>query len=71
MTPPQTPQANAYVEPFMGEVRSVLNNFILIDHCQVRHICKTVADHHNRHRSHQGIGILFPVATIIPIFPQN
>ena len=68
MTPPESPKANAFVERFTGEVRSVLDNFILIDHRQVRQICKTVADHHNRHRPHQGIGNVVPGGYDYPNF---
>jgi len=70
-TPPEAPKANAYAERFMGEVRSVLNNFILIDQRQVRYICKTVADHHNRHRPHQGIGNVVPGGYDYPESPAQ
>ena len=55
----------------MGEVCFVLNNFILIDHRQVRHICKTIADYHNRHRPHQGIGNVVPGGYDYPDFDNR
>jgi len=71
LTPPEAPHANAYAECFMGEVRAVLNTFILINQRQVRHICKTVADHHNRHCPHQGIGNVVPGGYDYPDSPAQ
>jgi putative transposase len=71
LTPPETPQANAFIERFMGEVRPIVDSFILIDQKEIRHICKTIADHHNRHRPHQGIGNVIPGGYDYPTSPAK
>ena len=57
---PKTILANAFIERFMGEVRPIVDSFVLVDQNGIRHVCKTIADHHNRHRPHQGIGNVVP-----------
>ena len=60
LTPPKAPKANAYAERFMGEVREMFNNFIFWHEYQIKTVCKATADHHNRHRPHQGIDNCVP-----------
>lgn len=71
LTPPKAPQANAYAERFMGEVRQVLNELIISHVQQLRYVCRTISDHHNRHRPHQGIDNRVPGKYNYPTVPAK
>ena len=55
--PPRSPNLNAYAERFVRTIRvECLSRFILFSAGQLRHLCRTFAEHYHTERNHQGIG---------------
>ena len=60
-TAPQAPMCNAFAERFVREARETLNNIIPLGEHHFRHVLKSIEQHHNLERPHQGIDNLIPV----------
>lgn len=57
-TPPKAPMCNAFAERFVREARQTLNQIIPLGQWHFRHALKSIEQHHNNERPHQGIGNL-------------
>jgi len=55
--PPRSPNLNAYAERFVRTIRTeCLSRFVLFSEGQLRHLCRSFAEHYHTERNHQGIG---------------
>ncbi len=70
-TPVRVPNANAYAERFVREVRETLNNLILVGERSLYRVLKKIEQHHNQHRPHQGIGNNIPMGYDYPTQPAR
>jgi len=60
-TPPHAPMCNAFAERFVREARETLNNIIPLGERHFLHVLKTIEQHHNKERPHQGIDNVIPL----------
>lgn len=65
-TPLQSPWCNAYAERFVREARETLDSLVVIGERRLLRVVKTIAQHHNHRRPHQGIENRVPVAFPYP-----
>jgi putative transposase len=70
-TPPHTPMCNAFAERFVREARETLNNIIPLGENHFQHVLKSIEQHHNRERPHQGIENVIPLQFDYPKEPVN
>ena len=60
-TPPHTPLCNAYAERHVREIRETLNQLILLGESHLHRTLRSIQDHHNVQRPHQGLGNVIPL----------
>jgi len=70
-TPLHAPMCNAFAERFVREARETLNNIIPLGENRFRHVLKSIEQHHNRERPHQGIENVIPLQFDYPEKPVN
>jgi hypothetical protein len=65
-TPPKAPMCNAFAERFVREARQTLNQIIPLGQWHFRHANKSIEQHHNKERPHQGIFNQIPLGFDYP-----
>ena len=70
-TPPKAPMCNAFAERFVREARQTLNQIIPLGQWHFRHVLKSIEQHHNNERPHQGIGNQIPLGFEYPQIPAE
>ena len=70
-TPPHVPMCNAFAERFVREARETLNNIIPLGETHFRHVLKSIEQHHNLERPHQGIENVIPIQFDYPDKPAR
>jgi len=63
------PDANAYAERHVREIRETLDQLILLGQAQLRHAMANIEKYHNACRPHQGIGNVIPLDFDYPAQP--
>ena len=78
-TPVRAPNANAYMERWVGTVRrECLDRLLIVGHRQLEHVLRVYVTHYNRQRPHRALDlnppdsrVLSPIATLaMPHAPQ-
>lgn len=62
---------NAFAERFVREARETLNNIIPLGENHFRHVLKSIEQHHNLERPHQGIENVIPIQFDYPDKPAR
>ena len=70
-TPPKTPMCNGFAERFVREARCTLNQIIPLGQWHFSHVLKSIEQHHNKERPHQGIGNRIPLGYQYPATPAD
>jgi putative transposase len=65
-TPLKAPMCNAFAERFVREARQTLNQIIPLGQWHFGHVLKSIEQHHNKERPHQGIGNRIPLGFDYP-----
>jgi putative transposase len=68
-TPPRAPLCNAYAERHVREIRETLDQLILLGESHLRRALRSIQDHHNSERPHQGLGNVIPLDFDYPAQP--
>jgi hypothetical protein len=70
-TPPHAPLCNAYAEQHVREIRETLDQLILLGESHLRRVLRSIQDHHNAQRPHQGLGNVIPMGFDYPAQPAS
>jgi hypothetical protein len=70
-TPPHAPLCNAYAKRHVREIRETLDHLILLGESHLRRTLRSIQDHHNAQRPHQGLGNLIPLGFDYPAEPAS
>jgi hypothetical protein len=70
-TPPHAPLFNAYAERHVREIRETLDQLILLGESHLRRTVRSIQDHHNAQRPHQGLGNAIPLGFDYPAEPAS
>ena len=70
-TPPHAPLCNAYAERHVREIRETLDQLILLGQSHLHRTLRSIQDHHNAQRPHQGLGNVIPVEFDYPTQPAS
>ncbi len=70
-TPPKAPKCNAFAERFIREARETLDQIIPLGQRHFRHVIKSIEQHHNKDRPHQGIDNRIPLGYQYPKTPAD
>jgi putative transposase len=65
-TSPHSPLCNSYAEWHVREIRETLDQLILLGETHLRHALRSIQDHHNARRPHQGLGNVIPLGFDYP-----
>ena len=65
-TPPHAPLCNAFAERHVREIRETLDQLILLGQSHLHHTLRSIQDHHNSQRPHQGLDNIIPLAFDYP-----
>ena len=67
-TPVRAPRANAYAERWVGTVRHVvLDRMLIFGGRQLRSVLAEYVDHYNGHRPHRALGQAPPLRPGVPV----
>ncbi len=70
-TPPHAPLCNAYAERHVREIRETLDQLILLGEWHLHRTLRSIQNHHNALRPHQGLGKVIPLTFDYPAEPAS